>query len=142
MVFLNAAEEAGSVTMETAKTFTKLLAPLAPHLAEELWEALHGVIPSSPGVMVSSSNHAGRIEGFVIEQPWPTYDPAKIVKETVTIAIQVNGKVRGEITVPADTTEADVLQQAKTHENVQKYLEGKKLKKELYVKGKLVSLVL
>jgi len=100
----------------------KLLAPLAPHIAEELWEVLGG-------------------KGFVIDQKWPTFDPAFIKTDTLTIAVQVNGKVRGEIEIPADASKEDVLKAAKDQPNVRKFLEGSALKKEIYVAGKLVSLV-
>ncbi len=122
MEFLNLCEEEGGVSSETAKTTVLLLAPLAPHLAEELWESLGG-------------------KGFVIEQKWPAFDPALIRSATVVIAIQVNGKLRGEIEVDADAPKEEVLQKAKAHANVQKFLEGKPPKKEIYVAGKLVSLV-
>jgi leucyl-tRNA synthetase len=122
MIFLNRAEEVRCVTHTTAITFAKLLAPLAPHLAEELWEAL------------------GQ-KGFVTVECWPTYDSTLLTAETIAIPVQVNGKVRGEIEVSTDAEEHEVLKIAKEHENVRKYLHGKKLKKELYVKGKLVSFV-
>ncbi|MDD5742935.1 MAG: leucine--tRNA ligase [Candidatus Peribacteraceae bacterium] len=123
MEFLNLLDGEGGVSKETAKTFTLLLAPLAPHLAEELWESLGG-------------------KGFAIEQQWPTFDPALTKASTHVIAIQVNGKLRGDIKVPADASKEDVLEQAKAHPNVAKFLEGKPPKKEIYVTGKLVSLVI
>jgi leucyl-tRNA synthetase len=123
MEFLNVAEKYGALSVETSKTFVKLLAPLAPHLSDELWEAL------------------GQ-KDFVMKQSWPSYDPALLVTDSMVIAVQVNGKVRGEIEVASDTSEKDILSAAKKHANVAKYLEGKTPKKELYVKGKLVSFVL
>jgi leucyl-tRNA synthetase len=136
MEFLNALEEEGECSKETAEIFAKLLAPLAPHLAEELWERLLLEEGARDGRGEASS---GR---FVINQPWPAYDPSKIQSDTVTIVIQVNGKVRGEISVPASASMQDVIAKAKEHINVQKFLEGKKVKKEVYVEGKLVSLVI
>ena len=121
MEFLNLCEEEGGVSSETAKTLVLLLAPLAPHLAEELWQSLGA-------------------KDFVIRQKWPVFDPALTKASTVVIAIQVNGKLRGEIEVAADTSKEEVLQQAKAHPNVQKFLTGG-VKKEIYVAGKLVSLV-
>jgi leucyl-tRNA synthetase len=123
MEFLNLLEEEGGVSKETAKTFALLLAPLAPHLTEELWEML------------------GQ-KGFIIEQKWPTFEEALTKSSTLVIAIQVNGKVRGEIEVDAKTAKEDVLSKAKEHPNVQRFLEGQKIKKEIYVTGKLVSLVI
>ncbi|MDD4287810.1 MAG: leucine--tRNA ligase [Candidatus Peribacteraceae bacterium] len=121
MELLNLLEQEGGVSSETAKTFTLLLAPLAPHLAEELWESLGG-------------------KGFVIEQRWPMFDPKLTKASTHIIAIQVNGKLRGEIEVDAGASKEDVLSKAKAHPNVQKFLTGE-VKKEIYVAGKLVSLV-
>ncbi|MDO8649338.1 MAG: leucine--tRNA ligase [Candidatus Peregrinibacteria bacterium] len=122
MEFLNLLEAKGSLTPDIAKTFALLLGPLAPHLADELWEMTGG-------------------KGFVVEQSWPTFDPAMTVFDEVTVAIQVNGKLRGEVVVGANAPQEEVLNVAKAHENVQKYIEGKTLKKEIYVPGKLVSLV-
>lgn len=123
MECMNLVDKQDAITIDAAQTFAKLLAPLAPHLAEELWELTGG-------------------KGFVIDQAWPTYDESLLVSDTMTIAIQINGKVRGQIEVDADATEADVLVAAKAEPNVQKYLEGADIKKEIYVPGKLVSLVL
>jgi leucyl-tRNA synthetase len=122
MEFLNLLEEEGGVSAETAKTFVLLLAPLAPHLAEELWESLGN-------------------RDFAIEQKWPAFDPKLAKTSTVAIAIQVNGKVRGEIEVSADASKEEVLREAKAHPNVQKFLGGKEIKKEILVPQKLVSLV-
>ncbi|MDO8469076.1 MAG: leucine--tRNA ligase [Candidatus Peribacter sp.] len=121
MELLNLLEQEGGVSSETAKTFTLLLAPLAPHLSEELWESLGG-------------------KDFVIRQKWPVFDPALIKTSTFVIAIQVNGKLRGEIEVDAGAPKEEVLAKAKAHPNVQKFL-ASRVKKEIYVAGKLVSLV-
>lgn len=123
MEFLNGIEEKKEVGQDQLLVMVRLLAPLAPHLSEELWEML------------------GQ-KGFVIDQDWPIHDPAKLVSGTLTIAIQVNGKLRGTITVSASAPEDDIKAQAKAEPGVEKYLEGHTLKKEIYVKGKLVSFVL
>ncbi len=120
MEFLNLVEKQGC-SVATAKTATFLLAPLAPHLAEELWSTLGG-------------------EGFVVTQAWPTYDESLTIGATITIVVQVNGKLRGELVVSRDISKEDVLSQAKALENVQKYLTSTP-KKEIYVPGKLVSFV-
>jgi len=122
MEFLNAAEFAGNISLESGKIFTRLLAPLAPHLAEELWEALGN-------------------KDFAIEQEWPAYNPKLLVSDTMKIVIQVNGKVRGDIEVSTDASKEDILQRAKEQGNVRKFLEGQTVKKEIYVAGKLVSFV-
>ena len=120
MEFLNAVE-GKSWSTETAKTFAILLAPLAPHLSEELWEVLGG-------------------KGFIIDQSWPKHDPKLLVTDTMVIAVQVNGKLRGQVEVSSGATEKEIVTAAKADTNVQKFLTGA-VKKEIYVKGKLVSLV-
>lgn len=121
MEFLNLLEKEESFSEDCAKTVTLLVAPLAPHLAEELWSVLGG-------------------KGFAIEQPWPQFDEALTIDDIITIVIQVNGKLRGEIRVSKDIEKDEVLKLAKEAEGVKKYLTGD-LKKEIYVPGKLVSFV-
>ncbi|QOV88143.1 leucine--tRNA ligase [Humisphaera borealis] len=110
------------VPRELAENFTLMLAPFAPHIAEEIWERL--------------GHHKS-----LTQRPWPTYDPAKLVEDTVELAVQVNGKVRGKITVAADASQEDVLKAAAVAEGVSSYLEGKEIKKKIYVPKKLVSFV-
>lgn len=122
MELINLLDKQEAISVETAQVFAKLFAPMAPHLAEELWELAEG-------------------SGFVIEQDWPTYDESLLVTDTITVVVQVNGKVRADLEVDADISEEDVISLAKEDRRVQKYIEGQDLKKEIYVKGKLVSLV-
>lgn len=121
MEFVNGAMKIG-MDDETRKAATLLIAPLAPHLAEELWEKVGG-------------------SGSVFEQTWPTFDPALIVENSVQLGVQVNGKLRAQVTVDVGTEKDAVLAAAKAEPNVVKYLEGKKLVKEIYVPNKLVSFV-
>lgn len=100
--------------------FLKILAPFAPHLAEELWSVLGNT---------ESIHHA----------TWPTYDPQKTIAASFELVIQVNGKVRDKITVPADISEDDAKAHALASEKVQKYLEGKEPSQVRYIKGRLVS---
>jgi len=122
MELLNVLEKQDVLAPDAARTYATLLAPLAPHLAEEVWEYSGG-------------------KGFVIDQDWPGYDASQLVASTITIVVQVNGKVRGEFTASPDITEKEALEFAKAEENVQRHLEGKKIKKEMYIPGRLVSLV-
>lgn len=122
MEFLNMLEKEESIPADVSKTIAMLIAPLAPHLADELWAELGG-------------------QGFIVDQKWPEFDAKKIVQTSFKIAVQVNGKLRGDIEVSADASKEDILKAAKEHENVKKYLEGNAVKKEIYVAGKLVSLV-
>ena len=99
----------------------KLVAPFTPNLADELWrEAL------------------GR-EGFVYDQPWPEYDPDQARADEVELAVQICGKIKGRVTVAADAPEPEVL--AAAREAVAAALEGKTVKKEVYVPGRLVNIV-
>ncbi len=132
MEFLNAIEASSGASRGTAKVFARMIAPLAPHLAEELWETLHrGEARALKGET-----------GFVINEEWPSYDPALLVADTMTIAVQVNGKIRGDLVIASGASKEDIIAAAKSVENVQKYLEGQVLKKEIYVPGKLVSFVI
>lgn len=101
---------------------TQLVAPLAPHLAEEAWEMF--------GYKTS-----------VFKSHWPEYDANAIVADTITIVVQINGKVRDNIDVPADTGKEQLLVAAKASERVQKFIEGKQIIKEIVVPGRLVNLV-
>ncbi|HZL36269.1 MAG TPA: class I tRNA ligase family protein [Tepidisphaeraceae bacterium] len=107
---------------ELAENFILLLAPLAPHLAEELWSGL---------------GHAKSLA----RRPWPTFDPAKLVEATMELPVQVNGKLRDKISVPADADEATILAAALAGEKVQPWIAGKTIVKKLYVPGKLVNVV-
>jgi leucyl-tRNA synthetase len=112
----------GAVPRALAEPFVLLLAPFAPHLAEELW---HGM-----GHQQSLSRHA-----------WPAFDPAKLVESSLELPVQVNGKVRDKIVVPADADEETILRTAEAAEKVRQWLDGKTLRKRLYVPKKLVNLV-
>ena len=108
---------------EAIETLLKLLAPFAPHFSEELLQEL---------------GH----EGSIHSAKWPTWDETLIVEDTITLAVQVNGKLRAEITVPTDTDENQAIESAKMEPKVSKILADKQLKKAIYVSGRLVNLVL
>jgi leucyl-tRNA synthetase len=100
-----------------------LVAPFAPHIAEELWERL------------------GHEESIFAAPNWPVFDPAKAVESTVTIAVQVNGKLRASIDVPKGAPEAEVVAAARAEENVQRHLDGATERRVIYVKERLVNFV-
>lgn len=131
MELLNLLEKEDALSVDVGKTFSLLLAPLAPHLAEELWSVLGG--PSSAKAL------EGR-KGFVIQQSWPSFDPKLIIEEMMTIVVQVNGKVRGDFRVPTDASKDQIIAEAQALPNVSKFLTGP-VKKEIYIEGRLVSLV-
>jgi len=118
-----------NISLQDALNFTKLVAPFAPFLAEEL----HICLEEDP-VKEAVSIHL---------QKWPIFNPDLIRDEEVTIAIQVNGKVRAELKVNQDAiSDKDmIISQAKDNEQVKKWLEGKQIKKEIYIPGKIVSIV-
>jgi leucyl-tRNA synthetase len=126
MKLSNALAEAGipdsPVYAEGIRTLVLLLAPFAPHIAEELWQALGG----------TDSVH---------RQSWPSYDPAALVADTVTIVVQVNGKLRGSFEAPADVTPEEQERLALQSEAAQKYLQGATPKKVVVVPKKLVNVV-
>jgi leucyl-tRNA synthetase len=122
MELVNAAYKETAIMRPSAETIVLMLAPYAPHLAEELWEKL--------GHKASLANAA-----------WPTYDPALTVEDSVVVSIQVNGKLRGTLTVGKTDAKDRVLAMAKEVESVQRHLEGKTLAKQIYGPGKIVNFV-
>jgi leucyl-tRNA synthetase len=110
-----------AVVRFAAATAASLIFPFAPHLGAEIWERLEG--------------------GRVWEQPWPQADPELLVSDTVTLVVQVNGKLRDRIEAAADASEAELLELARESEKVRRHLDGKQVVKEIVVPGKLVNLV-
>jgi leucyl-tRNA synthetase len=115
----------------TATAMVQMLAPLAPHLAEELWEKL--------GHTFETSGSSGG--GGVADAGWPLYSEAMLVEDTIEYPVQVNGKMRGKVRVPAEADDDAVIEAAKAEPNVATHLEGKSLRKAIVVKGRMVNLV-
>ncbi len=105
-----------------ADRLVRMLAPLAPHVGEELWAAL-GHEPS------------------VADADWPTFDPEMLVEDTIEMPIQVNGKLRGKISIPADADQPAIEAAAKADPNVASHLEGKTIRKVIVVPKKLINIV-
>jgi leucyl-tRNA synthetase len=103
-------------------TFVLLLSPFAPHLAEELWSVL---------------GH----KGSLAYEPWPSYDPALTKAAEIEVPVQVNGKVRSKVTVPAGTDEATLRETALADERIRELTAGKQIRKVIVVPGKLVNVV-
>ena len=122
MIFVNAANKANKFKKEYAKGFIQLLAPVAPHLSEEIWEKLGGT---------SGISH----------EAWPTYDEGKLVEDEVEIVLQVNGKVKAKALVSKDMTRDDLEKFALTHDDIKKNIDGKTVRKVIAVPGKLVNIV-
>jgi leucyl-tRNA synthetase len=126
MIFVNEAIAWDVKPAAALKPFLQLLAPFAPHLAEELWALVHAHL----GVEAPSLSYA----------PWPRFDPALLVEDTLEIPIQVNGKLREVIRVPAGASQADLEKAALAAEKVQPFLAGKTVKKVIVVPRKLVNI--
>ena len=122
MIFANEATKAAQIPKPWMESFVLILAPFAPHLAEELWQQL--------GHSDSLAYHS-----------WPTYDEAKLAVSTFTLAIQVGGKLRSTIEVATGISKDEAIAAAKADGKVAKFLEGKTIRREIYVPGKLVNLV-
>ncbi len=122
MEFVNAALKADSIDKSVMERFLLLVAPFAPHIAEELWFRL---------------GH----QNTLAYQEWPQWDETLLVEDSVELPVQVNGKLRGRITVPNDANKDTILELAKAEDHVQQFLTGKQLLKEIYVPGKLINFV-
>jgi leucyl-tRNA synthetase len=121
MIFVNQAEKSG-LTRESYLLFLRLLAPLAPHLTEELWHEAGN----------TSSIHTAE---------FPSYDPELAKDDTATIGVQINGKMRGTITVAVDATEAEALAILKMDEALNSRIDGKEMKKIIYIPGRILNLI-
>ncbi len=116
---LNADKEPPRAALET---LVLLMSPIAPHLAEELWQRL---------------GH----EPTVSRHPWPEFDPALVVDDVVEIAVQVNGKVRGRIALPVDASESDATTAALELDSVRKFTDAGAVRKTIYRAGKILNLI-
>jgi leucyl-tRNA synthetase len=116
-------EGVGTPPLQVRETFLKLLAPFAPHVAEELWQKLGH----------KTSIHVAE---------WPSYDETKLVADTFELVVQVNGKVRDRMTVPSDISEKDATDAALASPKIKAALDGKEPKKVIYVKGRLISIAI
>ena len=123
MIFINAVYKEEVFPREYAKNFIKLLNPLCPHITEEIW---HEVFKE---------------ENTLAYEIWPSYDSTKLVEDTYTMIVQVNGKVRGKMEVSTSTTDEEMKALAKEIENVKNFIEGHEIIKEVVVPKKLVNIV-
>jgi len=122
MVFINEGYKVDSIPKEYVEGFVKMIAPVIPHLAEELWEKLgHG--------------------DTITYEKWPTFDASKLVDDTVEMAVQINGKVRAKIVVSKDVTKDELEKLALEDESVKVLLEGKEVKKVIAIPGRLINIV-
>ncbi len=122
MIFVNSVYKAGSCPKEFAEGLIKLLSPISPHICEEIWQIL------------------GHDDTIAFES-WPTWDEAKCVDDEVEIAVQINGKVKERLMISAEATNEEAIAAAKAEPAIAKAIEGMQIVKELYVKGRLVNIV-
>lgn len=122
MVFINECYKTNEVYKPYIEGFVKMLAPIAPHIGEELWDRL---------------GH----ENTITYQPWPTFDESLLVDDEVEIVVQVNGKVRAKINIPKDLSKEEMQDLALSNDNVKMSIEGKEVKKVIAVPQKLVNIV-
>lgn len=122
MILLNSLEKEEKISQSVFETFLTLLAPITPHITEELWQTL------------------GHTTSIHLET-WPAYNASKLASGTVTIAVQINGKIRGEFNVSTNTGEDEIKDRALALESVKKWINGKEIKKTIYIKEKLISFV-
>ena len=112
----------GSVNRAELKTFITLLNPFAPHITEEMWQVMG-------------------LDGMLNQTEWPTYDESKCVDNEIEIAVQINGKVRDRLVISADADSDEVIAAAKSLDKIAEAVSGKQIIKELYVKGRLINIV-
>ncbi len=122
MVFVNEAYKVDDLPVEYMKGFVKMIAPIMPHMAEELWSQF------------------GESD-TITYQPWPTYDPKALVEDEIEMIVQVNGKVRAKIKMAKDTDRDEAQQLALANEHVKKFTDGKDIKKVIVVPNKIVNIV-
>jgi leucyl-tRNA synthetase len=123
MEYVNLVREEGAAYRGAVEPLLVLLAPFAPHIAEELWARM---------------GH----ETSIFRAPWPLYDEQRAASDEVEIVVQVNGKVRGRVTVERGASEAVVVARALADESVRKFVDGKAMRKTVYVPDRLLSLVI
>ena len=122
MIFVNACYKKGSCPKAYAEAFVKMISCICPHIGEEMWSLL---------------GH----EDTIAYEPWPVWDEEKIKEDTIQIPVQVNGKVRATVEIGVDEEQDSVLEKAHAMKNVQSFIEGKTIVKEIYVKGRIVNIV-
>jgi leucyl-tRNA synthetase len=123
MTFVNEVNEKGKLSRGDLRVFVKLLNPVAPHIAEEIWEKMN----------------LG--EGYLYEQSWPEYDAKYTVKDEIEIAVQINGKVRERLDVPSKYDKKQIEEFVLANEKVQDLIGDKQIRKIIVVPGRLVNIV-
>ncbi|MCC5024076.1 MAG: leucine--tRNA ligase [Candidatus Synoicihabitans palmerolidicus] len=123
MIFANTLQKSAKISETSARSFVQLLAPFAPHISEELWQILGGRAP-------------------IQVHPWPEFNPSLLVSDTQKLVVQINGKRRGEIVIPASADEVAAMNAVKTKESIASYLTGATIRRVVYVKGRILNIVI
>ena len=129
MILTNEMEKENEIPIDKYLSLITLLAPMAPHLAEEIWSSFAKALEDK------------QYKRSIFLQPWPKYEPALVREETITLVIQINGKVRDKIEVKTDISEEEAKKLTLNREKVKKWIEGKEIKKVVFVPGKLINIV-
>ncbi len=123
MVLINQLEKEKSISADDFGKFLTILSPFVPHMTQELWDKMEN-------------------KTFLIEEKWPKYEDKYLVDDEITLIVQVNGKVRDKIVVSAGLLEEEAKEKALESEKVQKHIDGKEIRKVIFVQGKLISIVI
>ncbi len=123
MTLLNEMKAKGKITRKDFKTYLILLNPVAPHMTEELWEMME-------------------FDGELNQASWPSYDEDKLTFDSFEMPVQINGKVRGKVLMANDASKDDAVNAAKEDTNIKSYIEGKEIRKIIYVPGKILNIVI
>ena len=123
MTLLNEMRAKGKITRKDFKTYLILLNPVAPHMTEELWEMME-------------------FDGELNQASWPSYDEDKLTFDSFEMPVQINGKVRGKVLMANDASKDDAVNAAKEDTNIKSYIEGKEIRKIIYVPGKILNIVI
>ena len=123
MTLLNEMKSKGKITRKDFKTYLILLNPVAPHMTEELWEMME-------------------FDGELNQASWPSYDEDKLTFDSFEMPVQINGKVRGKVLMANDASKDDAVNAAKEDTNIKSYIEGKEIRKIIYVPGKILNIVI
>jgi len=129
MILTNEMEKENKILMSHYLPLITLLAPMAPHISEEIWSSFAKALEDK------------QYKRSIFLQPWPKYEPALVREETITLVIQINGKVRDKIEVKTDISEEEAKKLTLNREKVKKWIEGKEIKKVVFVPGKLINIV-
>ncbi len=130
MVFVNEFTSAKPCPLEALHVLLRLLSPFAPHLAEELWMQLRSLFPALQKIGATAS-----------QATWPKWDEKFLLLEETTYVLQINGKVRGRLTLATTASKEEVEQIALKEPSLQSHLEGKNIQKVIIVPGRLVNIV-